>query len=306
MQFAIRLPANILYKALTSPWEASLPPERSIHFAKAVDELAYDYLWVAEHIVQHPKLVPSMGAKFYEAVSAAGFLLGATQRIHLLTYICPIPYHNPLVWAKAIATVDHLSGGRLALGLAAGHLRREFEAIGVLFEKRGAICDEYLQAMKVLWTSDLPEFHGEFVNFSNMIFEPKPCQSPHPPLLIGGDAKPALRRAARFGDGWLPWQTTRREMKDAIAYLYDQPEVQKRTKPFEVFTLLAEVPEDDRLNFDKMRYPRHKDEIVELIGLLKEAGATGMIVHLPKSDSYEECLDWVRWFSQEIIPLYRT
>ncbi|MDY0067244.1 MAG: TIGR03619 family F420-dependent LLM class oxidoreductase [Steroidobacteraceae bacterium] len=306
MKFAIRLPANILYKALTSPWESTLPPERAIHFARAVDELDYDYIWVAEHIVQHPKLVSSMGAKFYEAVSAAGFLLGATQRIHLLTYICPIPYHNPLVWAKAIASVDHLSGGRLALGLAAGHLRREFEAIGVSFDRRGAICDEYLQAMKELWTSDLPEFHGEFVSFGNMIFEPKPCQSPHPPLLIGGDAKPALRRAARFGDGWLPWQTTLREMKDAIAYIYDQPEMQRRTRPFEVFTLLAEVPEDDRLNFDKMRYPRRKDETVELIGLLKDAGATGMVVHLPKTDSYEECLDWVRWFSREIIPLYRT
>lgn len=306
MRFAIRLPANILYKALTSPWEATLSPERAVHFAKAVDELAYDYLWVAEHIVQHPKLVPSMGAKFYEAVAAAGFLLGATQRIHLLTYICPIPYHNPLVWAKAIASVDHLSRGRLALGLAVGHLRREFEALGVPFEKRGAISDEYLQAMKELWTSDLPEFRGEFVSFGNMYFEPKPWQSPHPPLLIGGDAKPALRRAARFGDGWLPWQTTRREMKDAIAYIYDQPEVQNRTRPFEVFTLLAEIPEEDRLNFDKMRYPRHKDETVEMIGQLKDAGATGMVVHLPKTDSYEECLDWVRWFSQEIIPLYRT
>lgn len=306
MKFAIRLPANILYKAFTSPWEATLPPDKAVHFAREVDGLAFDYLWVAEHIVQHPKLVPSMGAKFYEGVSAAGFLLGATQRVRVLTYVCPIPYHNPLVWAKAIASVDHLSGGRLSLGLSAGHLRREFEALGVPFEKRGVLCDEYLQAMKALWTSDLPEFHGEFVNFSNMIFEPKPFQSPHPPLLIGGDAKPVLRRAAMLGDGWLPWQTTRREMKDAIAYIHDQPAMQARSRPFEVYTLLVEIPEDDRLDFDRTRCPRHKDETVELIGLLREAGATGMIVHLPRTDSYEECLDWVRWFSQEIIPLYRT
>lgn len=306
MKFAIRLPANILYKALTSPWEATLHPEKAVHFARAVDELAYDYLWVAEHILQHPKLVPQMGAKFYEGVSAAGFLLGATQRIHLLTYVCPIPYHNPLVWAKAIATVDHLSRGRLALGLAAGHLKREFEAIGVPFEKRGAICDEYLQAMKALWTQDQPEFHGEFVSFSNMVFEPRPWQSPHPPLLIGGDAKPVLRRAATLGDGWLPWQTTLSEMKSSVAYIYEQPAMQARSRPFEIFTLLAEIPEDDRLNFDKMRYPRYKEETVELVGRLQEAGATGMVVHLPKTDSYEECLDWVRWFSHEIIPLYRT
>lgn len=306
MKFAIRLPANILYKALTSPWEAALPPERSVHFAREVDRLAYDYLWVAEHIVQHPKLVPAMGAKFYEGVSAAGFLLGATQRIHLLTYICPIPYHNPLVWAKAIASVDHLSGGRLALGLAAGHLRREFEAIGVPFEKRGAISDEYLRAMKALWTSDLPEFRGQFVNFSNMVFEPKPFQKPHPPLLIGGDAKPVLRRAAALGDGWLPWLTTRSEMKDALAYIHDQPEMQGRSRPFEVFTLLAEIAEDDRLNFDRMRYPKERDEIIDLVSRLHEAGATGVVVHLPRTGSYEECLDWVRWFSGEIIPRFRA
>lgn len=306
MKFAIRLPANILYKALTSSWEAGLAPGKAVHFAKEVDDLAYDYLWVAEHIVQNPKLVPSMGAKFYEGVSAAGFLLGATSRIRLLTYVCPIPYHNPLVWAKAIASIDHLSGGRLTLGLSAGHLRREFEALGVPFDRRGAICDEYLRAMKELWISDLPEFHGEFASFSNIVFEPKPHQSPHPPLLIGGDAKPVLRRAATLGDGWLPWQTTRREMKDAIAYIYDQPAMQQRTRPFEVFALLAEIAEDDRLNFDRMRYPRHRDEIVDLVGLLKEAGATGVVVHLPRTETYEECLDWVRWFSKEIIPLYRA
>ncbi len=174
------------------------------------------------------------------------------------------------------------------------------------FEKRGAICDEYLQAMKTLWTSDQPEYRGQFVNFGNMVFEPKPCQSPHPPLLIGGDAKPALRRAATLGDGWLPWQTTRREMKGAIAYIHDQPAMQVRSRPFEIYTLLADIPEDDRLDFDRTHCPQHKGEIVDLIGVLREAGATGMIVHLPRTNSYEEGLDWVRWFSQEIIPLYRT
>ncbi|MBK7252310.1 MAG: LLM class flavin-dependent oxidoreductase [Gammaproteobacteria bacterium] len=115
-----------------------------MHFARAVDELAYDYLWVAEHILQHPKLVPSMGAKFYEGVSAAGFLLGATQRIHLLTYVCPIPYHNPVVWAKAIASVDlslRPTRARARRGTSEARVRGNRRA----FRETGAICDEYLR-----------------------------------------------------------------------------------------------------------------------------------------------------------------
>ena len=173
MKFAIRQPANFLYPSLTSPWEARLTPEDSLRFARKVDELDFDHIWVSEHMIQLPELCGAMGPRFYEAVSAAAVLLGATQRVELLTYVAVLPYHNPVNYAKAIATVDFLSGGRICMGLACGYLQQEFEALGVSFEARGRMSDEYLKIMKELWTAERPSFHGEFFDFEDVIFEPE-------------------------------------------------------------------------------------------------------------------------------------
>lgn len=305
MKFSIRLPGGLQYKGIASPWEANLPPAESLRFARRVDGLAFDSIWVAEHIVQHPKLVPSLGAKFYEALSAAAVLLGATHRVKLLTYVTPLPYHNPVVYAKSIATVDQLCGGRLLLGLAVGHLKREFAALGADFAGRGEVCDEYLRAMKELWRSDAPEFQGQHVAFSGIAFEPKPLQVPHPPILIGGDARPVLRRAARLGDGWLPWQTPHHKLPEAIAYIYDQPAMQDRRTPFEIFALLVDMPVDNVFDFTRFHIPRERAEILEMAHGLEEMGCTGLVVHPPLTESFEESLAWTEWFSDEVIGAYR-
>ena len=307
MKFAIRQPANFLYPSITSPWEARLTPEESLRFARKVDELDFDQLWVSEHMIQVPELLGSMGPRFYEGVSAAAVLLGATQRVELLTYVAVLPYHNPVNYAKAIATADFLSGGRLCMGLACGYLRKEFEALGVPFEARGRMSDEYLKIMKELWTAERPRFHGEFFDFEDVIFEPKPCRKPHPPLLVGGDARPVQRRAANLGDGWLPWLTTPEELPDCLSYMNEQPGMQSRSSPFEVLMLLADFPPDDRFNLSRFRIPRERDEVMALVERVKKAGATGAIVHLPPGTSgLDKCIEWVEWFSQEIIPQFEN
>jgi probable F420-dependent oxidoreductase len=306
MKFAIRLPANFLYPSLTSSWETKLGPDESLRFARRADELGFDWLWVAEHIIQMPALLPAMGSRFYEGVSAAGVLLGATRRIGVLTYIAVLPYHNPLVYAKAIATVDHLSGGRVALGLACGWLQGEFEALGVPFDERGRRTDESLRVMKELWTSERPCFDGEFYRFEDVIFEPKPLQEPHPPIFVGGDARPAQRRAAELGDGWLPWLTTPEEVPGCLSYIREQPGFQERSGPFEVLMLLLDIPPDDRLDMGRYRIPRQRDEVVALLDRIAAAGATGTMVHLPETSGLEECLEWLEWFSQEIMPDFKN
>jgi probable F420-dependent oxidoreductase len=305
VKFAIRQPANFLYPSLTSPWEARLTAEESLRFARRVDELAFDHIWVSEHMIQLPELVDTMGARFYEAVSAAAVLLGATQRVELLTYIAVLPYHNPVNYAKAIATVDFLSGGRIWLGLACGYLQQEFEALGIPFEARGRMSDEYLEVMKELWTAERPAFHGEFFDFDDVVFEPKPHRKPHPPLLVGGDARPVQRRAARLGDGWLPWLTTPEELPDCLSYIDAQPGRRGRSGAFEVFMLLVDFPPDDRFDMSRYRIPREHGDVLALLERLKKAGATGAIVHLPPGTSgLDECIEWAEWFSQEIIPQF--
>jgi probable F420-dependent oxidoreductase len=122
--------------------------------------------------------------------------------------------------AKVIATIDVLSGGRMVLGVGAGWLREEFEALGApAFEDRGRVTDEYLQAFKTLWTEDEPRFTGEFVRFDHISFLPKPLQKPHPPIWVGGESPPAMRRTARLGDVWFPIGNNPRHPLDTVARL---------------------------------------------------------------------------------------
>ncbi len=121
----------------------------------------------------------------------------------MMTYILALPYRHPLLLAKQIATMEFIAGGRFTLGTAVGHLEREFAALNVPFEKRGRLTDEYLRVLKQAWTADRPSFSGEFVEFRDLVIEPRPVQKPHPPIFIGGNSKSAMRRAVQLGDGWI-------------------------------------------------------------------------------------------------------
>ena len=140
-----------------------------------------------------------------EQLTLLSFLAGQTTSIRLATSVIIVPHRNPLVAAKALATLDVLSNGRLVVGVGVGWMREEFEALGLPpFEERGAVTDEYIRAFKELWTSDDPSFEGKYVKFDNISFLPKPVQKPHPPIWVGGESRPALRRTAELADGWYP------------------------------------------------------------------------------------------------------
>jgi probable F420-dependent oxidoreductase len=142
---------------------------------------------------------------FYEPLSVLNFLAGCTERIRLGTHVLIVPYRPPVFAAKILATLDALSGGRLIVGAGVGWMSEEFEALGLsTYAQRGAVTDEYLQLFKELWTKNDPEFHGTFVEVSDIGFHPKPVQRPYPPIWIGGHSIPALRRVALLGDGWMP------------------------------------------------------------------------------------------------------
>ena len=192
-------------------------PENLGIIARHGEALGYHTLLTGDHIVV-PKEISSPypyteGGAFPESgsglaleqLTVLSFLAGQTKTINLGTSVIIVPHRNPLVAAKALATLDVLSGGRLVVGVGVGWMREEFEALDLpLFEERGAVTDEYIQAFKELWTSDSPTFHGKYCRFEGITFLPKPVQKPHPPIWVGGESRPAMRRAARLADAWYP------------------------------------------------------------------------------------------------------
>ena len=177
----------------------------------------FDILSVSDHIVvpttidsiypynETGEFVSSASGEYMEQLATVSYLAGITSTIKLLTSVMVLPHRSPVLTAKILATIDVLSNGRLIVGCGVGWMREEFEAIDAPpYEERGAVSNEYLAAFKELWTSDNPSFDGKYCSFSDITFAPKPVQQPHPPLWIGGESPPALRRAAQLGDAWYP------------------------------------------------------------------------------------------------------
>jgi probable F420-dependent oxidoreductase len=192
MRFGVTVPN---YRKLASP-------ENLVHVARRSEELGFDSLWVTDHVVIAEPYREVFGTTMYDPLSVMAFLAAHTQRVELGSAILVIPYRNPVVVAKQLATIDNLSGGRVVLGTGSGYAREEFDALGVAYEERGPITDEYLRVILELWTNPTPSFDGRYVKLHNVHAEPLPVRKPHPPILVGGYGKNAIRRAVAIGQGW--------------------------------------------------------------------------------------------------------
>lgn len=176
----------------------------TLRLAARAEALGFDSVWTGDHIVYPPQYVERFGSEFYEALTTLAWVAASTRRIAVGTAVIVLPYRNPLVLAKELATIDVLSGGRLIFGVGAGWLQEEHAALGAPFKERGAATDEYLRIIRCLWTEERPSFSGRFFEFPELRFAPRPVQQPTPPIWVGGVTARALRRAAELGDGWLP------------------------------------------------------------------------------------------------------
>ena len=250
--------------------------------------LGFESVWLPEHLVfpvdmsgspfpgaEHPPVPP--GTPVFDAFAYLSFLAGKTQRIRLGTNVYLLGLRHPFVAARAVQTLDTVSQGRAEVGVGAGWLRSEWRAAGLDPATRGRRLDEALGICKRLWTEDVVAHRGDFFEFDEVMFEPKPPQTPHPPIHVGGESEPALRRAARLGDGWLGLAHTPQSAGELVTRLRSLlREAGRADAPFE-FIVGGDLPDRDSVR------------------AFEEAGITRMIVS-PWRRS-REALEGIRRFA---------
>ncbi len=264
-----------------------------IQLAELADTLGYDSLWFSEHLIfpasmsgspvaghDHPPVPPNVPT--YDVFVAMALLAGRTSRIRFGSNVFNIGLRHPFVTARAVATLDVLSGGRVEFGIGSSWLKEEWDVAELDFKTRGRRVDEAIEICLRLWSEETIEYHGEFFNFTPVMFEPKPAQKPWPKIVIGGDAPVSMRRTARFGDGWLPMNHAVEALPDAIKKLAAMRAEAGRPGKTEITVAL---PVTDKSDLE--RYA--------------EAGIDRVIVQPWKSS--KDALDSVKRFAETYLPV---
>jgi hypothetical protein len=318
VKFWVKAPGVTLYPPDREHWHEHVTNDELVTYLRRADELGYDYCQIAEHVVMNHATAEEMGPRWSHSLSTAGFVLGATKRIKAVCLLI-VPCHDPIELAKAISTLDFLSSGRVIPMCMVGYQPWEFELLQTPpYAERGAVMDEYMDAMIELWTAEEPRFEGRYVRFDDIVFDPKPVQKPYPPLWFGGRKHSALRRIARLGDGWLTYATPRVKFREEVEYILAQPEFEERPRPLELSLPI----------FEGMRHPVthallepakvsfEKDVILDQIAELAALGVTvtdanefvgdGKLAPAgegpPRPRSLSEALEQLQWFAEEILP----
>ncbi len=208
-------------------------PTQLVELAVLAESLGFDSVWVNHHIFNAGYVHDRLGmAPYHDALVTLAWIGAATQSIRIGTSVLVMPYLHPMVLAKELATLDQLCGGRLIVGLGVGSNPEEHALLDVVpYADRGRYSDEFIAVLKNLWTSPRSSFSGEFFHFSNAVSSPKPQQRPHPPIWVGGNRPPALRRVARFADGWHALNLSPDSVAKRLARLTTAAESAGRERP---------------------------------------------------------------------------
>jgi probable F420-dependent oxidoreductase len=263
--------------------------EMLLHLARLAESTGIESIWVSEHLVlANPRHRPSpMDPEdpILDPVTSLAFLAGRTDSVRLGTGIIVLPHRNPLILAKELATVDVLSEGRLIFGIGVGYVRREFEALGTPFEGRGTRLEEFLAAMRAIWTQDHPAYAGRILSFEGVQAHPHPVQQPQPPIVMGGYAPAVMRRTIREASGWFGWGL---DLEATAGRL----EILRET--------CAAVPRGDGLGPLEITITPPGDVDVATAKRYAELGVDRLNVALPWRSS---ALDLTRFFDDVIGPL---
>lgn len=229
MRFGMQLPVQAQSKIFAEAWEDAAGAEGLAAIVLACDRVGFDYVGVCDHVAIPQAKADAMSTVWFDSVATLGWLAGITSRVRLLSHVYVAALRHPLATAKAFATLDVLSHGRIVLGVGAGHVADEFALLGADFAKRGQATDVAVDGIRRAFTDEYAWVDPTLGAFGQ---RPRPVQPGGPPIWIGGSSPAALRRAADRGDGWLPQGTTKADMPTAIASIVARRDDAGRTGPF--------------------------------------------------------------------------
>ncbi len=317
LRFNIAPPGSSLYPGTGKLWWEHITSEQIQRIVKTADDLGYDFMTIPTHLAMAPDEAKEMGPRWVDSLTMAGFMLGATRRI-VASPLVLLPLYNPVYLAKALATLDYASGGRMAPLMLLGYKPWEYEVMHVPFEDRGAIMDEHLEVMRLLWTEEVASFDGRFTQFPPIMSDPHPYSDPAK-VWIGGRTKAAMRRVAKYGDGYIAQGISRAQFTEFMDYVVAQPEFQARPRPLDLQMYLFEGKRDP-VTHEVLEQPRmslEKDFLLEQIDAVARLGTniidassptgTGPFQNdlpgAPKGTTdVEDYLDRLRWFAETIMP----
>lgn len=302
LAIGMQLPIQSQSKFYVEPWEEGAGADELGDIVRKADEIGLFYVAVCDHVAVPRENAERMQTTWYDTVATLGWIAGITEHVRLLSHVFVVPYRHPLITAKAFSTLDELSGGRAVLGVGAGHVEGEFDLLGVDFGDRGRLTDEAVDAIRTAFDDEWPAFQGETWQADGEAgARPRPRQA-HLPIWIGGSSKPALRRAATRGDGWLPQGTPRDQMPGDIAYLREHREAAGRgDDPIDIGTIAMPcyVGEPD---WDVGPYTltgsgdRHVESLLDVFGI----GVNHVQVRF-RNRSLQELLDQMEAFREEVM-----
>lgn len=300
--------------------------ETMISMAQRGEELGYRWFAVPDHIVV-PRAIDSRypysgtgafpgsdSGECMEMWTVMAWLAAHTEHARLLSSVMVVPHRNAVHTAKIISTLDVLSGGRVVVGVGAGWMEEEFKAIGAPpFAARGRVTDEFIESWKELWTNENPKYQGEHVAFENITFAPRPLRKPHPPIWVGGESGPAMRRTVRLGDAWYPIGSNPRHplntvdrFKNGLSKLAELAQAEGRDPVSIEVTYWANWFEEGKSvttdNGERHLFTGSNEDVAADIGTFRELGVTTLLFNFQRS-SMQASLDAMQSFAENIAPL---
>jgi probable F420-dependent oxidoreductase len=300
----MQLPIQSQSTVFVDAWEATAGPAELARIARACDEAGFFYVAVCDHVAIPRDKAEAMSTTWYDTMTTLGFLAAETEHVRLLSHVYVPAYRHPLVAAKALLTLDALSDGRAILGVGAGHVEAEFDALGVDFAGRGSILDEAIDIIRLACLDEFPDYDGEHFTVHDLGLRPRPVQRPRPPIWVGGSSPAAMRRAGERGDGWLPQGNPPKKYPDMIARVRDHRATVAPGSPVDLGALVEylHIGDADGLDLGPWSVSGEPDRIAGHLRAWRDRGADHVQVRFP-SRSLDELLEQIERFGADVVPL---